>query len=227
MRILRRDWSRQQYNRELGKALNWQGDWALSEKEHVSGAVWVAPNRTNRTEMCRKLIQPALGEDVDNSRGILYDIRSDYYHEEDCIILESKLKLLGGDTLYLDRVSCQAIASPPLAALALVLASEAAIFSHPPCQNPPVSFPQPCWLVFEDSPSFPMSAATAESHRGLRARNVHGRAACRYFRVAPHPHWRWRDTMQRSFYRSYESFCAYDEPLIGYETEYFWKRLPI
>jgi hypothetical protein len=40
------------------------------------------------------------------------------------------------------------------------------------------------------------------------------------------PIWRWRDTMERSFYRLYEAFCAYDEPLIGYETEYFWKRQP-
>lgn len=41
------------------------------------------------------------------------------------------------------------------------------------------------------------------------------------------PIWRWRDTMQRSFYRLYEAFCAYDEALIGYETEYFWKRQPM
>lgn len=40
------------------------------------------------------------------------------------------------------------------------------------------------------------------------------------------PLWRWRDTMQRSFYRLYETMCAFDEPLIGYETEYFWKRQP-
>lgn len=38
------------------------------------------------------------------------------------------------------------------------------------------------------------------------------------------PVWRWRDTIQRSFYRLYEAVCAYDEPLIGYETEYMWKR---
>jgi hypothetical protein len=38
------------------------------------------------------------------------------------------------------------------------------------------------------------------------------------------PLWRWRDTMQSSFYRLYEALCAFDEPLIGYETEYFWKR---
>lgn len=40
------------------------------------------------------------------------------------------------------------------------------------------------------------------------------------------PLWRWRDTMQRSFYRLYEAMCAFDEPLIGYEMEYFWKRHP-
>ncbi|KAG9250981.1 uncharacterized protein F5Z01DRAFT_677235 [Emericellopsis atlantica] len=38
------------------------------------------------------------------------------------------------------------------------------------------------------------------------------------------PIFRWRDTLQSSFYRLYEAFCAYDEPLIGYETEYLWKR---
>lgn len=40
------------------------------------------------------------------------------------------------------------------------------------------------------------------------------------------PLWRWRDTLQRSFYRLYETMCAFDEPLIGYETEYIWKRHP-
>lgn len=40
------------------------------------------------------------------------------------------------------------------------------------------------------------------------------------------PIWKWRDTMQRSFYRLYEAFCAYDEVLIGYETEYWWKGQP-
>ncbi|KAI1770759.1 hypothetical protein F4818DRAFT_252447 [Hypoxylon cercidicola] len=38
------------------------------------------------------------------------------------------------------------------------------------------------------------------------------------------PLWRWRDTPQRSFFRLYEALCAHDEPYIGYETEYFWKR---
>lgn len=40
------------------------------------------------------------------------------------------------------------------------------------------------------------------------------------------PIYQWRDTMQGSFYRLYEALCAYDEPLIGYETEYFWKTQP-
>lgn len=40
------------------------------------------------------------------------------------------------------------------------------------------------------------------------------------------PVWKWRDSMQRSFYRLYEAFCAYDEVLIGYETEYWWKGQP-
>ena len=38
------------------------------------------------------------------------------------------------------------------------------------------------------------------------------------------PVWRWRDTMQSSFYRLYETICACDESLTGYETEYWWKR---
>uniref|UniRef100_A0A8H7NI05 Uncharacterized protein n=1 Tax=Bionectria ochroleuca TaxID=29856 RepID=A0A8H7NI05_BIOOC len=38
------------------------------------------------------------------------------------------------------------------------------------------------------------------------------------------PAWRWRDTLQRAFYRLYETVCAYDEPLTGYEAEYLWRR---
>ncbi|KAK7215981.1 hypothetical protein V2G26_003984 [Clonostachys chloroleuca] len=38
------------------------------------------------------------------------------------------------------------------------------------------------------------------------------------------PAWRWRDTPQRAFYRLYETVCAYDEPLTGYEAEYLWRR---
>lgn len=38
------------------------------------------------------------------------------------------------------------------------------------------------------------------------------------------PLWRWRDTPQQSFYRMYETFCAEQGNLLGYETEYFWKH---
>lgn len=38
------------------------------------------------------------------------------------------------------------------------------------------------------------------------------------------PLWRARDTPQRSFYRIYEAYCADDDDLVGFETEYFWKR---
>lgn len=38
------------------------------------------------------------------------------------------------------------------------------------------------------------------------------------------PLWRARDTPLRSFYRLYEAYCADDDDLVGFETEYFWKR---
>jgi len=37
------------------------------------------------------------------------------------------------------------------------------------------------------------------------------------------PLWRWRDTLQRSFYCMYEDFVADQGVLLGYETEYFFK----
>lgn len=38
------------------------------------------------------------------------------------------------------------------------------------------------------------------------------------------PLWRARDTPLRSFCRLYEAYCADDDDLVGFETEYFWKR---
>ncbi|AEO67161.1 uncharacterized protein THITE_14102, partial [Thermothielavioides terrestris NRRL 8126] len=45
------------YNDEMGKALDWQGDWKFTEKSHITEAVWIAAlNRINRLEICRKFV---------------------------------------------------------------------------------------------------------------------------------------------------------------------------
>ena len=84
------------YNKELGKALDWQGDWEFTEKSHIAEAVWIAAlNSTNRGHICGKLVQVAAGGD-EGGLGILYDIGSNYYGEENWFKLESQLKQLMG-----------------------------------------------------------------------------------------------------------------------------------
>ncbi|POR36282.1 Uncharacterized protein TPAR_03534 [Tolypocladium paradoxum] len=60
-----------------------QGDWELTEKSHIAEAIWIAAlNRSNRTEICRKLVQVAADKDVDGL-DVLYDIGAGNYGEED------------------------------------------------------------------------------------------------------------------------------------------------
>ncbi|KAI1375091.1 kinase-like protein [Hypoxylon crocopeplum] len=80
------------YNEELDKVLNRQGDWKFTEKSHITQAVWIATlSSRNRLEICRKLVQEALGVDADEALGVIYDIGSNYYDEEDFKKLNIKL----------------------------------------------------------------------------------------------------------------------------------------
>ncbi|OTA67160.1 hypothetical protein K449DRAFT_309236, partial [Hypoxylon sp. EC38] len=48
---------REYYNEELGKALNYEGDWKFTEKSHIIMAVWLALQyKPCRWEVCRKLV---------------------------------------------------------------------------------------------------------------------------------------------------------------------------
>ncbi|KAI2621594.1 kinase-like domain-containing protein [Hypoxylon sp. NC1633] len=83
------------YNEELGKALSHRGDWKFTEKSHITQAVWTAAlHGLNRWEICRKLIQVALGADADAAMGILSDIGTGDYNEKDLDILNTKLRQL-------------------------------------------------------------------------------------------------------------------------------------
>ncbi|KAM0424956.1 hypothetical protein ACHAPT_009757 [Fusarium lateritium] len=66
------------YNREMGKALNMQCDWRFTEKSHMAEAIWIAVrNRYNRSDICRKFVKVATGEDI------LYDIGMGRYGEDE------------------------------------------------------------------------------------------------------------------------------------------------
>ncbi|KAI1132260.1 kinase-like domain-containing protein [Nemania abortiva] len=83
---------RAHYNIELGKALKWQGDWKYTEKSHIFEAIWIAAlHRLNRLEICRKFVQAAAGDSIDAS-GILYDIGTGRYQEEDWATLKANLR---------------------------------------------------------------------------------------------------------------------------------------
>lgn len=82
------------YNTELGKALEWSGDWQFTEKSHMAEAIWIAAlHRPNRLEICRKFVQVAAGDDTE-SLDALYDIGAGSYGEENWNILKGNLKRL-------------------------------------------------------------------------------------------------------------------------------------
>lgn len=77
------------YNREIGKALNMQCDWRFTEKSHIAEAIWIAVRQpTNRTAICRKLVEVAAGEDD------FYHIGMGYYGEDQWKNLKVNLKRL-------------------------------------------------------------------------------------------------------------------------------------
>ncbi|KAI1118021.1 kinase-like domain-containing protein [Nemania sp. NC0429] len=83
---------RAHYNRELGKAHKWQGDWKYTAKSHVFEAIWIAAlHRLNRLEICRKFVRAVAGDDADAS-DILYDIGAGLYEDEDWLTLKADLR---------------------------------------------------------------------------------------------------------------------------------------
>ncbi|KAH6886251.1 kinase-like domain-containing protein [Thelonectria olida] len=45
-------------NTEMGKALNWEGDWKFTEKSHITEAIWIAAqNELPRLRICNKIVQ--------------------------------------------------------------------------------------------------------------------------------------------------------------------------
>jgi aminoglycoside phosphotransferase (APT) family kinase protein len=87
---------RAHYNKELGKALSWRGDWRYTENSHVAEAVWIAMlNSTNRMDICRKFVEVALElENRSDAIGVLYEIGESEYDEQSWGYLEKTLKLL-------------------------------------------------------------------------------------------------------------------------------------
>ncbi|KAM5342314.1 hypothetical protein ACJ41O_013280 [Fusarium nematophilum] len=81
------------YNTELGRALDWKGDWWCTEKSHIAEAIWIAVlNRQNRLEICRKFVQ-VTGDGTD-ALDALYEIGAGRYGEEDWDILEASMRCL-------------------------------------------------------------------------------------------------------------------------------------
>jgi len=82
---------REHYNREMGVALDGNGDWKYTQKSQIREAVWIAAlNRRHRLEICRKLVQVAQGDETD-ALDILYDLGTDNLIEEDWRSLKKNL----------------------------------------------------------------------------------------------------------------------------------------
>ncbi|KAI5865644.1 hypothetical protein GGS23DRAFT_560127 [Durotheca rogersii] len=88
---------REHFDREMGAALGWEGDWIYTKKSHIREAVWIAAlHSLNRPEICRKLVEVAIGgqgEEVD-ALGMMYDLGSDYLDEQEWRDLKQKLEAL-------------------------------------------------------------------------------------------------------------------------------------
>lgn len=85
---------REFYNQAIGAALEWKGDWGYTKKSQIREAVWIAAlNTPNRLEICRQMVQVAMGVGVD-AMDVLYDIGSDELEEEAWCDLKKKLAQL-------------------------------------------------------------------------------------------------------------------------------------
>lgn len=83
---------RAHYNTELGKALEWQGDWRYTKKSHHFEAIWVAAtDRSNRQDICEKFVRDVLGNDA-NVSDIFFHIGKGDYAKEDWVTLKTKLR---------------------------------------------------------------------------------------------------------------------------------------
>jgi hypothetical protein len=88
------EWYRAYYNQQIGAALCGESGWIYSEKSHIWQAVWIAVlNRTCRLEICRKLVQTVVDDDVD-ALDVLYDLGADCLSEDQWNALKSKLERL-------------------------------------------------------------------------------------------------------------------------------------
>ncbi|KAH6956493.1 hypothetical protein DER45DRAFT_631067 [Fusarium avenaceum] len=87
---------RAHYNKELGKALSWNGDWKFTENSHIAEAIWIAMlDSTNRMDICRKFVEVALGsENRNDAIGVLYEIGENEYDQKSWEYLQEKLKVL-------------------------------------------------------------------------------------------------------------------------------------
>lgn len=87
---------RAHYNKGLGKALSWNGDWKLTETSHVAEAVWIAMlDSTNRMDICRKFVEVALGiENRNDAIRVLYKIGENEYDQKSWKYLQNTLKVL-------------------------------------------------------------------------------------------------------------------------------------
>lgn len=84
------------YNKALGEALSWEGDWKFTKNSHIAEAVWNATlSSFIRMDIVRKFVEVVL-ETLDKSEAldVLYDIGDDHYSQEDWDNLKEKLKLL-------------------------------------------------------------------------------------------------------------------------------------
>ncbi|KAL2023919.1 hypothetical protein VTK56DRAFT_696 [Thermocarpiscus australiensis] len=85
------DFYRAYYNQHIGVALGREGDWAYTERSHLYQAVWIAIlDGRCRLEICRKLVQAAMGAEVD-ATDVLYDLGTACLSENDWSMLKSKL----------------------------------------------------------------------------------------------------------------------------------------
>lgn len=115
---------RAHYDREMGAAMGYEGDWAYTRKSHVREAVWIAAlNSMNRLEICRKMVEAvvetrqqkqgeegAVMEEVEGGKGheeeygedgvegdaldILYDLGAGYLSEQKWRRLKQELVAL-------------------------------------------------------------------------------------------------------------------------------------
>ncbi|KAI6086892.1 kinase-like protein [Hypoxylon rubiginosum] len=69
------------YNEEMGKALNWKGDWRFTKKSHITTSIWHAfHDEISSLELCRMLVQEVIDvEDNEDALDILYDIGAEEF----------------------------------------------------------------------------------------------------------------------------------------------------